>query len=268
MPPSSLNIALACVCFLSLTLPVFSRTAKGSSGFLSAFDETDQAFKSHDAQKLSAFWDCDQKELSVKPGVDTQAAAWAYYSDEIDKIGWAKLHIRTNPEVDSEVQMYAAGYLEGSLTHRRMAEFLSNINKLHGNDRGAMGEVYDFFSRSIAFVKSQIAVPVSQLTLEERQYWRQVALSLKQLEGILDGYNSVAPPAVKMTMEDLMLLNSDGEIPELMTAFSADNVAVRKTLAERSASSSSSSSQMSSPVIVSSSSSSSSSSSDSDSDSS
>ena len=44
--------------------------------------------------------------------------AWGSFSDTIHRTGWAVLDVHTAPSAAGDTQSYAAGFLEGALTHR------------------------------------------------------------------------------------------------------------------------------------------------------
>jgi hypothetical protein len=55
------------------------------------------------------------------------AVAVANYSDAINETGWAFLDLATSPTFPSEVQAYAAGYLEAYLSHQRIYEVSARL---------------------------------------------------------------------------------------------------------------------------------------------
>jgi hypothetical protein len=55
------------------------------------------------------------------------AVAVANYSDAINETGWAFLDLATSPTSPSEVQAYAAGYLEAYLSHQRIYEVSTRV---------------------------------------------------------------------------------------------------------------------------------------------
>ena len=61
-------------------------------------------------------------------------------------------------------------------------------------------------------------------------YWRHVRLSIRQLEGMRDGFNDAAGRAGrnKLTLLDFFVMNAHAELPELLQAFSATSAARRR----------------------------------------
>ncbi len=63
------------------------------------------------AEYFSVFRHSGDNGYYIKGGKFDSAVAYAYYADEVQKIGWAQLHITTNPKFDDDVATYAAGFL-------------------------------------------------------------------------------------------------------------------------------------------------------------
>eukprot|EP00972_Heterocapsa_arctica_P079506 11716564-Heterocapsa_arctica.AAC.1 len=66
-------------------------------------------------------------------------------------------------------------------------------------------------------------------TALEDQWWRQARYALLQAWGTLDAYNRQASGVngAPMSLVDLIVLNSDGETPELMQAFDMEENLLR-----------------------------------------
>lgn len=55
------------------------------------------------------------------------AVAWGSFTDVINKTGWAVLDVHTEASANGDTQSYAAGFLEGALTHERITQHLQNM---------------------------------------------------------------------------------------------------------------------------------------------
>jgi len=63
--------------------------------------------------------------------MDDSAIAWARYTDDLEKDGWGKFSVFTNRDAEDADKMYAAGYLEGYLTQKRIWEVRELFFSLH-----------------------------------------------------------------------------------------------------------------------------------------
>ena len=89
-------------------------------------------------------------------------------------------------------------------------------------------KLLEFFNE----ITNQLAKKVKELkklaSLEEKKYWSQLVLAYTQLEGIYKGYtyeitkNNLFEQR-KMTMADFLILQADGEVPELLRYFHSLN---------------------------------------------
>lgn len=59
-------------------------------------------------------------------------------NSSIETIGWDKIHVQTFKECPVVVQMWAAGYLEGLLTHKQTYDFYSNLVHMHDNEKRSL----------------------------------------------------------------------------------------------------------------------------------
>ena len=93
---------------------------------------------------------------STNPNIenDEKIIAVAHYNASLDKIGWSKLYIQTNPEVDESILSYSAGYLEGVLTCHQILNFYNNLYNIHVNEEEKyLQKVLNFFSQIQEHIK-------------------------------------------------------------------------------------------------------------------
>jgi len=106
----------------------------------------------------------------------------------------------------------------------------------------ALDNIHDMFDKSLKFIcRSSGMGPGAGLldgTAPADKWWRQARYALLQAWGILDAYNHQvdAVQGVAMSMVDLMVLNSDGETPELEMAYDLEESLLRQSEKEESAS--------------------------------
>lgn len=191
------------------------------------------------------------KEASNKSG--QVGAAWARYNNTVQQNGWAYLSVAATEDerISSELKMYAAGYLEGFVSAKSIRDFQHNAGELLKKDETkhqALGNVRDMFGRSVLkIVNRSDMVPGTGLTdgtAPQDDWWRQARYALLQVWGILDGYNTQVDKVngTAMSMVDLLVLNSDGETPELEMAYDLEEQLLRESEAEDAANSNSSNS--------------------------
>lgn len=180
---------------------------------------------------------------------DFVPVAWVRYNNSVKKTGWAYLSAAatTDQSVSNELKAYAAGFLEGYVSAKSIRDFQHNAGELLKRDEEkhqALGNVRDMFGRSLLTIcnKSGMAPGAGLLdgSAPEDSWWRQARYALLQAWGILDAYN-VQVDSVRgkpMSMVDLMVLNSDGETPELEMAYDLEEQLLRQSQTEEDNSSS------------------------------
>jgi len=155
------------------------------------------------------------------------AAAWGRYADLMNKTGWAVLDIHTSDELNGEKQSYAAGFLEGALSHERMAQHMRNMWSVDFEgeaDTHMSPKVRQFITDNIAWMRDNVRVRGHRFM---DPYWGMVGNLLAQLSGITDGYNAARnryghtgePPLSEE--QTLMLSMVDTDMDDLVTAVAA-----------------------------------------------
>ncbi|ELR21430.1 Phospholipase Blike protein, putative [Acanthamoeba castellanii str. Neff] len=153
----------------------------------------------------TVYYDPATKHIYLLPGrVDLRhGAAVGEYHDHIEKDGWGKLSIEGNPLHEDETQMFAAGYLEGAMTQKRIYQQYTNIHSVFWHNATTIPASLQ------AWLKAQDKW-VRDNAAEKRAadpYWGQVANVLAQFDGLVKGYNDFAPalpgrPPRNMMSED------------------------------------------------------------------
>jgi len=142
------------------------------------------------------------------------AVAWGTFDDVMQTTGWGELNIRTSSQHSDLEQSYAAGYLEGSLTHARITQIAHFVNHAHSHEKTlAFVEQQDAFLRK----RVQSVDPKSSKPID--WYWYSVALILAQLDGVLQGHNDHVPSKEqRLTKTQMWLMNSDGDVLDIERA--------------------------------------------------
>lgn len=176
---------------------------------------------------------------SLKHGSWVQVAT-AKYNNTVEHTGWAYLSVAAteDPRVSRELKMYAAGFLEGIMTAKSIRDFQHNANigmQASEEKHRALGNIHDMFGSSVSTIcnKSGMAPHAALLdrTAPEDAWWRQARYAVLQAWGTLDAYNrQVALVKGKaMSMVDLLVLNSDGETPELEMGYDMEESLLRQS---------------------------------------
>lgn len=146
------------------------------------------------------------------PGVkDASGIAYGTWTDDVLVTGWGTLELSTNAQYHDKDQMYAAGYLEGAATAQRIAESYANINYFFWNSTTHVpAEISTWFATNEAWMRDQVTLQASD------PFWVMVGLLLAQMDGLTDGYNSVAPSNETMTLLQFQILSSTGDLLNLV----------------------------------------------------
>lgn len=157
---------------------------------------------------------------------DPTCVAWGAYTDSIGSAGWGALEIHTVAGFPDEKQMYAAGLIEGALTHKRIRQLYMNDVALRSAK--SLRGLYEYFEEQDAYLRSHSSggegpSAKSQSTGEgvdeDAAYWQQVVLIMSQLDGLLDGYNhAISTKTHRLVLGDMWLLNMDGDVIDLERA--------------------------------------------------
>lgn len=193
--------------------------------------------------KLSAFADSTTGGLTVKladQGDHSYLVSEALYQNTISSRGWGYLSVMTRNDspVSRDLKMYAAGFLEGLATAQQIRDFRHNAQVLMQGEEDkhhGMENIENMFAKSVKEICAKSGVhPGSQLnddTVPNDAWWAQTRFAFLQLWGILDAYNTRALTVnyEAISMVDLLILNSDGETPELEMAYDNEEVLLRNS---------------------------------------
>lgn len=180
------------------------------------------------------------QDASSSPVHTMVPVAWAFYNNSMRQNGWGYLSAAATEDlrISRDVKMYAAGYLEGFATAQQIRDFRHNAGILMQEEEDrhhALGNIQDLFARSMTDLCNRSGVragaALTDASAPQDAWWRQARMSLMQAWGTLDAYNARAADLhdKQMSMIDLMVLNSDGETPELEMAYDTEEYLLRQS---------------------------------------
>jgi len=146
----------------------------------------------------------------VKDQSTENLVAWGTFDNTISELGWAQLHVEASEGFDDGDQMFAAGYVEGYLTRDVILAFHQNTKGDHDELRESLN---DFMTTQDKYLREEVAKPANK----DDVFWMQVGLVLRQFDGLLKGYND-AMSEHPLTLQELWVINMDGDLIELETA--------------------------------------------------
>ncbi|KAG9393605.1 Phospholipase B-like [Carpediemonas membranifera] len=146
---------------------------------------------------------------------DAKAIASGNFEDVMNSTGWSYLHVTTNGDYKDGYQAIAAGYLEGYLTadlleaqwHNYHDHFVADFT-----DKQVPDAVITFFTDHYSYMVQQ-----TQMKSYSDDYWYQVMLRLKELQGMTDGYNA-AGKKTQLSVIDMLMMTSEGDCYEIVPA--------------------------------------------------
>lgn len=141
---------------------------------------------------------------------DDKAVARAKYIPSLLFRGFDQLHILTNPDYEDSEQAYAAGYLEGKLTHRRIYSHHRNLEAKTWKDGEIPENVQEFISEQDLYIKEQYEKNPSD------EFWTQANNMRQQLHGMIDGYNSVAHEDHQLNLFNFHTMASFGDLFDII----------------------------------------------------
>ena len=139
----------------------------------------------------------DSAPSSVVDTGDFDGAAVASYSDDVNRTGWGTLRVRTHSNATSTQQAFAAGVLEGRLTHLRIYQYYTNyLRNTYGGTAAPCPALQNFMARQRNWLRSQASASgdvtrggaasgAGMGGASNASYWNAMSLLLTQVEGLL-----------------------------------------------------------------------------------
>lgn len=165
------------------------------------------------SEMISVYYNATSKKFYHQLGkYDALAYARGIFNNNINTSGWADLHIESSSGYSDDIQAYTAGFAEGAINqdlfklHRQNA--YSNLCNgfIKCTNNAIPFEIVEFFKTNYQWALNDIQGPHPQ-----DGFYFAASVFLKQLTGIVDGYNAVNPND-QITIEDLWLYNCRSEI--------------------------------------------------------
>jgi hypothetical protein len=154
----------------------------------------------------------------------------ASFHKTIMEKGWDKLSLSLpeQKEVSPFLQFYLGGYIEGRITFNEINNFLDNTqyNSIKQDPTlKTHNAIKSFFNEVNSNMISKLNT-FSSLSTKDQEYYYKIYLFFSQLHGLLRGYNYEVDRRNKSenkykptTIEELLFIQADGEVPELQRYF-------------------------------------------------
>ncbi|KAL0221523.1 hypothetical protein RCL1_001377 [Eukaryota sp. TZLM3-RCL] len=151
---------------------------------------------------------------SSRPSID-EVTAFASWEPSLNETGWHNFHVYTNEKETDQVQMMAAGYLEGRLQYDQIWLHRKNFNEFTIPRYGNIDDpkVVEYFQKSLEFTRNNV-----RLYSKVDSYWAHVALTMSQFDGFVQGYHDACPPNTEfyLTETQLWLYQGSGDVMEIV----------------------------------------------------
>lgn len=162
--------------------------------------------------------------------------AYGTLEDALDTSGWLELRITSggNKAATNDMKAYAAGFIEAYLTAPKISQFYSNViqNMMNSEEVPmALANVRNMLADSLKYVETNSNFHHGVASVEPLDpLWKHARYLHHQMHGMHDAYNAeaLARGLKGLDMLDFYVMNSHGELPELMQAFSPQTVAKRR----------------------------------------
>eukprot|EP00658_Telonema_sp_P-2_P025233 TRINITY_DN20161_c0_g1_i3.p1 TRINITY_DN20161_c0_g1~~TRINITY_DN20161_c0_g1_i3.p1 ORF type:complete len:428 (+),score=90.21 TRINITY_DN20161_c0_g1_i3:176-1459(+) len=180
----------------------------------------------HTVTQATVYHDERTQQTSIHLGVHDVAHGTAVLSYEGQRDGWGKLHAAVTPShARTQTGAFSMGYGEGYLTCDKIdAIFVNAYADWFKDDPGLQKPLYTWLNSNMEWMRQQVRGETGS------PFWSHAGLFLAQLDGLYAGYSSasVHKPGPRLTMQDLVLLNADGDVESLAVALGLGNATRRK----------------------------------------
>ncbi|KAL3073083.1 hypothetical protein niasHT_035359 [Heterodera trifolii] len=138
------------------------------------------------------------------------------YKNAINMTGWSFLEVETKSEAEPEMQAYAAGILEGTLTRHTLELHLMNVVYDYCTDyQTYCDKLKLYLKQNLEYVQERLAKAPA-----DDPYWQGVKRVYLQMTGVWHGFSG-APfdVSIDFSLNPILMLNSRGELFELELKF-------------------------------------------------
>ena len=143
-----------------------------------------------------------------------QYIATAYYTPNLEELGWDFLSIKTNNFFNDELQAEGAGRLEGYLTKERIYNHYNNMLSTTGHLKN---DTYYFFKRQEEYLLSK------QSEYKDNSILFNAYLLYLQLKGLREQYNEEMPEDKNIDNIEFYVMNSFGDIFDINSKYDRKN---------------------------------------------
>ncbi|CAD6188713.1 unnamed protein product [Caenorhabditis auriculariae] len=150
---------------------------------------------------------------SIQDGFDCRyQVAVARWKNAVNTTGWTFLEVETRGGYEPELQAYAAGYLEGVLSHTVLGYHLENaMNDYCKNFTQYCSRLEGFLTENQNWIKSELEKHPS-----DDIYWGAVNRTYYQLSGLIDAYEKRDfNPRITYELHPILYLNLNGDFYDL-----------------------------------------------------
>lgn len=142
------------------------------------------------------------------------SVAYAVYNATVNQTGWRVLSVsagRSNQTYSDQDVLYAAGLLEGYLTHIEIYEMYQNMynTSLAKESAETIKKVKDFYQEQRNWAATQV-----KMSSSSSDYWYYTGLILQQFYGMVDGY-AIAAPSVPLEIFAFDFLSGNGDFLDI-----------------------------------------------------
>jgi hypothetical protein len=215
---------------------------KGSISILEEQDDLNNIQKSifiQEQQELSSYgaiyMNAENKFILSHQKLDNKEmnlVAECSFSKVINQKGWDKISINTYKPAGPYQQAYFAGYLEGRMTSNDIFNFYNNLRvnnvKKHKHSYAKMINFFSKVAESFGQKVNNMKNGANNMSEDDKRFWSRIILAWTQLEGMIKGYTYEITrkgqfDQMKLTIADFLIIQADGEVPELLRYFHSKN---------------------------------------------
>jgi hypothetical protein len=156
------------------------------------------------------------RTCEVVKGRDSMGShANGVFLDEVETTGWGKLWIHGDNTLQGS---YEGGFVEGTLTQERIYQHYVSWYSKTFPSTGPTASTLTFMRDNYQFMldmANSTAKPEQGIT---EQYLNHLRHTVAQFQGIVEGYNSVAPADQPMSLDDFLFLEAAGDMYDIIPA--------------------------------------------------
>eukprot|EP00768_Dysnectes_brevis_P001877 gnl/Dysnectes_brevis/1541_a1749_3544.p1 GENE.gnl/Dysnectes_brevis/1541_a1749_3544~~gnl/Dysnectes_brevis/1541_a1749_3544.p1 ORF type:complete len:535 (+),score=211.26 gnl/Dysnectes_brevis/1541_a1749_3544:30-1634(+) len=146
---------------------------------------------------------------------DLDSIVFAEFEDSLNVTGWSPIQIVTNSDWANDLQMKAAGYIEGYLFPEHLYNHRLNLNDWFLFDYVPGGvwpdELYVYLQENLDWTRQQ-----SDRLASSDPLWRQVQYTLNHFDGLVAGYNKAATPDRQLSELDMWMYLASGDLLDVV----------------------------------------------------